>query len=184
MAVWFGSLCKLRRWRQNSWKQLPTWRVMVLCRTELLHWYNGKCPCWTQFLSADCTTKIKFPPSENWNPIVFLLWPLLLLSFCTVMEYYICSAHHILRHLSIEPCYTLEHLYQSAIHTSWRKWLHIGECQLYPHVSLVEISCNFGSSLPKSAVNLTLTTFLHWGPGFIGNQGTLISFPNQFHIRI
>ena len=96
----------------------------------------------------------------------------------------LCNAHHILRHLSIEPCYTLEHLYQSAIHTSQRKWLHIGECPLYPHVSLVEISCNVGSSFSRSAVNLTLTTFLHWGPGFIGNQGTLISFPNQFHIRI
>ena len=38
---------------------------------ELLHWYNGKCPCWTPSLSADCKTKIKFPPSENWNSIVF-----------------------------------------------------------------------------------------------------------------
>ena len=72
-----------------SWKQLPTWHVMVLCWAELLHWYNGKFPWWSPSLSADCTAMIKFPPSENWNWIAFLLWPLLLLSFCIVTKYYV-----------------------------------------------------------------------------------------------
>jgi len=36
-----------------------------------------------------CRAKIKFPPSQNWNWIVFLLWPLLLWSFCTVIKHYV-----------------------------------------------------------------------------------------------
>ena len=93
MAMRFGGLCKLRKWKDyimnSANSRLLTWHVMVLCWAEFFHWYNGKFLWWTQSLSADCTAKVKFPPSQNWNSISFLLWPLLLLSFCTVTKYYV-----------------------------------------------------------------------------------------------
>ena len=43
--------------------------------------------------------------------------------------------YHILRHLSIEPCYALEYLDQSAIHTCWGKWLDSGLTPQPTHIN-------------------------------------------------
>ena len=57
-----------------------------------------------------------------------------------------------------EPYYTTEYLHQSAT-----RWLDIGEHSLYAQGkgTMVEISCNVGMSLSKSAVNLTLLETWH-----------------------
>jgi len=53
-----------------------------------------------------------------------------------------------------EPYYTTEYLRQSAT-----RWLDIGEHSLYAQGKgkMVEVSCNVGTLLSKSAVTLTQT---------------------------
>ena len=125
----------------NSQEQFPTWDAMVLCWAELLHWYNGKFPWWSPSLSDNCTAMIKFPPSENEIPSIIRGWefPSLATAAMEFLYPHKILWYHILRHLSIEPWYTLEYLYQSAIHTSWGKWFDSGEHPLYP-----QGNCKFG----------------------------------------
>ena len=185
MAVWCGGSCKLRRWREY----IILWILQIHRNNSqpgMLWYYVGQ----SSFID---TTESLVNPISEWRSHCYVQVPTLWeLKFLQLSEggtsffghwCYGVSAHsqntmwyHILRHQSIEPWYTLQYLYQSAIHTSWGKWFDIGEHPLYPQgnckfgrnqlrcciltlgmpshlvcnyhsASLVEFSCTAGSSL-------------------------------------
>ena len=136
MAVWYGGTCKLRRWREyyfvnsiNSRGVLKTipnlgcYGIMLGRAPSLIQWKVSH--LWvtiTLLCSSSHPLRIEIPSIiRGWD---FLLWPLMLRSFCTLTKYYVIPhpktpVHWAMVHttISISKCYT--HILRKVIR-HWR----------------------------------------------------------------